>query len=69
RQRDRIFRVTNYLTQGAPGSLDLLFRPWWEAAATDADRLRVVIDQVASLTEARLERLDRSASAISAAWG
>ncbi|MGV0868476.1 deoxyguanosinetriphosphate triphosphohydrolase [Corynebacterium kalidii] len=69
RQRDRIFRVTNYLAQGAPGSLDLLFRPWWEAASTDAERLRVVIDQVASLTEARLERLDRSASAISAAWG
>ncbi|MEJ6548789.1 deoxyguanosinetriphosphate triphosphohydrolase [Corynebacterium sp. USCH3] len=69
RQRDRIFRVTTYLAQGAPGSLDLLFRPWWEAAATEAERLRVVIDQVASLTEARLERLDRSASAISAAWG
>lgn len=69
RQRDRIFRVTNYLAQGAPGSLDLLFRPWWEAATTDAAKMRVVIDQVASLTEARLERLDRSASAISAAWG
>ncbi|MGP5929558.1 deoxyguanosinetriphosphate triphosphohydrolase [Corynebacterium glyciniphilum] len=69
RQRDRIFRVTNYLAQGAPGSLDLLFHPWWEAATTDAAKMRVVIDQVASLTEARLERLDRSASAISAAWG
>lgn len=69
RQRDRIFRVTDYLAQGAPGSLDLLFRPWWEAAVDDAGRMRVIIDQVASLTEARLERLDRSASAISAAWG
>ncbi|MGO1555874.1 MAG: deoxyguanosinetriphosphate triphosphohydrolase, partial [Candidatus Corynebacterium faecigallinarum] len=48
---------------------DLLFRPWWEEASTDAEKLRVVIDQVASLTESRLERLDKSASSISAAWG
>ncbi|MGO1949958.1 MAG: deoxyguanosinetriphosphate triphosphohydrolase [Mycobacteriaceae bacterium] len=69
RQRDRIFRVTKYLSEGAPGSLDVLFRPWWEAAVSDEDKLRVVIDQVASLTESRLVRLDKSASAISAAWG
>ena len=69
RQRERIFRVTKYLSEGAPGSLDLLFRPWWEEASTDAEKLRVVIDQVASLTESRLERLDKSASSISATWG
>ena len=28
-RRASIFRVTKYLSEGAPGSLDLLFRPWW----------------------------------------
>jgi dGTPase len=69
RQRDRIFRVSHYLAAGAPGSLDQIYRMWWQEADSDAARLRVVVDQVASLTESRLERLDRAASAISAAWG
>ncbi|MEL4155180.1 deoxyguanosinetriphosphate triphosphohydrolase [Corynebacterium bovis] len=69
RQRDRIFRVTRYLAEGAPGSLDPLFRPWWLEAETDAGRMRVVVDQVASLTESRIERLDRGISGVSVAWG
>ncbi|AWT26524.1 Deoxyguanosinetriphosphate triphosphohydrolase-like protein [Corynebacterium provencense] len=69
RQRDRIYRVTSYLAAGAPGSLDLLFRNWWLEAEGTAGKLRVIIDQVASLTESRLERIDRAASADSAAWG
>lgn len=68
RQRDRIFRVTEYLWQGGEGALDPLFRAWFKDADDDSARMRVVIDQVASLTESRLERLDRLASGMSAAW-
>lgn len=68
RQRDRIFRVTEYLWQGGEGALDPLFRAWFTEAEDDSARMRVVIDQVASLTESRLERLDRVASGVSAAW-
>ena len=32
-------------------TLDPLLRPSWEAAGTDAARRRVVVDQVASLTD------------------
>ena len=40
------------------GKYDQLFVPEFNAADDDAARLRVVIDQVASLTEGRLERLE-----------
>ena len=39
------------LAAGAPGALDPLFRSAFDAAASDAARLRVVVDQVASLTD------------------
>ena len=39
------------LAAGAPEVLDPLFRPGYESAGSDADRLRVVVDQVASLTD------------------
>lgn len=56
-QRDRIYRVFDYLTAGAPGALDPMFRLWWERAETAAARERVIIDQIASMTESRLERM------------
>lgn len=59
RQRDRIYRVYDYLTLGAPGSLDPMFSDWYISADTDAQRQRVIIDQIASMTESRLERLAR----------
>ena len=34
-----------------PEGLDVVFRPLYEAAESDAAALRVVIDQVASLTD------------------
>ena len=68
RQRDRIFRVTDYLWHGGVGALDPQFQGWFDAAEDDSAALRVVIDQVASLTESRLERLDKLASGASAAW-
>jgi dGTPase len=34
-----------------PSGLDVVFRPLYEAAESDAAALRVVVDQVASLTD------------------
>ena len=65
RQRERIYRVYDYLVAGAPGSLDATFRLWWEQADTDAARDRAIIDQIASMTESRLERLARRSADLS----
>ena len=51
RERELIGELAEAIHAGAPGTLDSVFRPEFEAAADDAARLRVVIDQVASLTD------------------
>ena len=63
RQRDRIYRVHEYLRAGAPGSLDTMFQAWFNAAETDFERERVIVDQIASMTESRLERTAKKAAA------
>ena len=63
RQRDRIYRVHEYLRAGAPGSLDTMFQAWFNAAETDLERERVIVDQIASMTESRLERTAKKAAA------
>ena len=51
REREVLTELAGALAAGAPDSLDPMFRPAHRAAATDSARLRVVVDQVASLTD------------------
>lgn len=69
RQRERIFRVHDYLTAGAPGTLDTVYQQWWEAASSQRERERVVVDQIASMTESRLERAAKKAAGVSGFLG
>ena len=69
RQRERIYRVFDYLSMGAPGSLDPSFAHWYMQADSDQQRRRVIIDQIASLTESRLERLAHLAAGVSGFYG
>ncbi len=50
-QRRLLTRLAEAIADGAPGTLDHGLRPAWLAAATDAGRLRVVVDQIAQLTD------------------
>ncbi|HET9143814.1 deoxyguanosinetriphosphate triphosphohydrolase [Actinophytocola sp.] len=52
-QRELLAELVEALTAQAPEALEPAFRPAWQAAADDAARLRVVIDQVAGLTDAQ----------------
>ncbi|WP_158892753.1 deoxyguanosinetriphosphate triphosphohydrolase [Amycolatopsis anabasis] len=54
-QRQMLAELVEVLARRAPESLDSLFHPAWNAAPDDAARLRVVIDQVASLTDAQAQ--------------
>ena len=50
-QQELLTTLVERLLQRAPDELDPVFTPLWKAAPDDAARLRVVIDQVASLTD------------------
>jgi dGTPase len=50
-QRERLAALVEVLTSRAPDALEPWLRDAWRAAGDDAARLRVVIDQVASLTD------------------
>jgi dGTPase len=51
REREIIAELADSIVAGAPGTLDAVFRPEFESATDDRARLRIVIDQVASLTD------------------
>jgi dGTPase len=52
RQRELLAELVEALASGAPGDLEPAFADDWSAASDDAARRRVVVDQVASLTDA-----------------
>jgi dGTPase len=51
RERELIAELTAAVVEGAPETLDLVFRPAHAAAGSDQERLRVAVDQIASLTD------------------
>jgi dGTPase len=51
RQRELLGELVDAVLDGAPGSLESFFLQEWYRASSDSQRLRVVIDQVASLTD------------------
>jgi dGTPase len=51
RERELIAELATALLASAPAALDPLFRPGYRAAESDAGRLRVVVDQISSLTD------------------
>lgn len=53
RQRELLAELVTMLLARAPDALDPAFRPQWSTAGDDRERLRVVIDQVASLTDSQ----------------
>jgi len=63
RQRELLAELFDMLQRRTPEALDPVFHPAWKAAADDASRLRVVVDQVASLTDSQAVRWHRELSA------
>jgi dGTPase len=51
RERDVITELALAVERGAPATLDPVFQPAWDSAETDSERRRVIIDQLASLTD------------------
>lgn len=51
RERDVITELATAIERGAPTTLAPVFQPAWDSAAGDGERHRVIIDQIASLTD------------------
>lgn len=51
KQQVVIHELVEMLYEAAPNELDPIFKDDWKLATTDSERLRVVVDQIASLTD------------------
>jgi dGTPase len=51
REREVITELALAIERGAPATLDPVFQPAWDGACDDTERRRVIIDQVAALTD------------------
>jgi dGTPase len=51
REREVITELALAIERGAPATLDPVFRPAWDTAPSEAERRRVIIDQLACLTD------------------
>jgi dGTPase len=58
-QQAGLIRELVALLADRPDQLEPAFHAWWSEAPDDAARLRVVVDQIASLTDASARRLHR----------
>ncbi|HEX5143939.1 MAG TPA: deoxyguanosinetriphosphate triphosphohydrolase, partial [Mycobacterium sp.] len=56
RQRELVAELCAVLVSRAPEPLDPALLPAWQQARNDSERLRVVVDQVAALTDAQAVR-------------
>ena len=59
KQRELLAELFDIVLRRAPDALDPVFLPAWTTAADDAARLRVVVDQIASLTDNQALRWHR----------
>ena len=50
-ERDLITDLADAVVRGAPATLDPVYQPAWDGATGDEQRHRVIIDQLASLTD------------------
>jgi dGTPase len=50
-ERRILTELVELVAKGAPGTLDRGLAPAWQRAASEAERLRIVVDQVAQLTD------------------
>jgi dGTPase len=50
-EREVITELALAIERGAPATLDPVFQPAWDGAADDQERRRVIIDQLAALTD------------------
>jgi dGTPase len=50
-ERDLVAELAAAIQLGAPGTLDPVLRPAWAEAGSGQERRRVVVDQIASLTD------------------
>jgi dGTPase len=51
REREVLAELAAALAENAPKALDPAFRDSYESAGSDPARLRVIVDQIASLTD------------------